>query len=212
MASSSLLTPFYRFWNDHGWHILLILLLFVFLILFVINQCSMRSSDASSVSFRDIYEYFLGMILAPTYRSSSHRHTSSHQRQSPSQNMSRGELACKQFAEFYFQCRFDKIRPDFLKNPVTGENLELDLFNDELQLAIEYNGIQHYQYNAFMHKDSRDRFQNQQYRDMIKKDLCHKAGIRLITVPYSLPHEEIAPFLLEAFQQLALPPHPDSHP
>ena len=86
--------------------------------------------------------------------------------------MSKGEKKCKEFVEFITGKRFDKVRPEFLKNPVTGHPLELDLYNEELRLAIEYNGSQHYQFNAMMHNNSKDRFQNQQYRDHIKKQLC----------------------------------------
>jgi hypothetical protein len=112
---------------------------------------------------------------------------------------------------FYFQKPFGKCRPDFLKNPVTGENLELDLYNEELNLGIEYNGVQHYKFNSFMHKDSNDRFQNQQYRDLIKKDLCEKKGIKLITVPYTIPEHRIASFLFMEFKRLGFEPHQDAY-
>ena len=50
---------------------------------------------------------------------------------SPSQNKSesKGEIECRRYLETIFQVPFPKARPDFLKNPVTGNNLELDCFN-----------------------------------------------------------------------------------
>jgi hypothetical protein len=40
--------------------------------------------------------------------------------------------------------QFMSVRPYWLKNPETGRNLELDCYNEEYRLALEYNGVQHY--------------------------------------------------------------------
>ena len=112
---------------------------------------------------------------------------------------SKGEEECRKFLEYFFKKKFDRIRPSFLTNPITQQCLELDCYNDELKLAIEYNGAQHYQYNPMMHQQSKHSFQNQQYRDYIKKDLCEKHGITLIIVPYTIPVKQIPSFL---YQQL----------
>lgn len=77
------------------------------------------------------------------------------------------------------------IRPDFLKNPETCRNLELDCFDPETKIAVEYNGIQHYEYPNIFHQSEKI-FQDQVYRDTIKNELCQKNGITLITVPYTV--------------------------
>lgn len=200
------ISDFKEYWNRYGWHILFVLILIMFVVLFLINYFSEHDELGTSVTWNDIYEHILWALFRPvdTPRARSPRH----RRQQLSANCSsKGEEMCKNFVEFYFQKPFDKIRPDFLKNPVTGENLELDLYNPDLKLAIEYNGSQHYHYNSFMHKNSRDKFQNQQYRDMIKKDLCGKAEITLVIVPYTVPHDQIGAFLLEEFKRLGYEPH-----
>jgi hypothetical protein len=110
-------------------------------------------------------------------------------------------MECKKFMEFYFQKPFQKIRPDFLTNPITNQPLELDMYNQELNLAVEYNGAQHYHFNKMMHRDSRDRFQNQQYRDYIKMNICRDLGIDLIVVPYTVPVEKIGEFLYQELQK-----------
>ena len=51
--------------------------------------------------------------------------------------MSRGERKCKRIIQKIFRKPFTKIRPDFLKNPETNRNLELDLYNEELKIAVE---------------------------------------------------------------------------
>jgi len=108
---------------------------------------------------------------------------------------SRGEQICRAHMESRFGVPFKKARPDFLKNPVTGENLELDVFNEDLCIGVEYNGKQHYHFNSHFHQSSTDRFQNQQYRDLIKKQLCQENGVTLIIVPYWIPDDEIPEFI-----------------
>lgn len=77
------------------------------------------------------------------------------------------------------------IRPDFLKNPVTKRNLELDAYDPETKVALEYNGIQHYEFSCNFHKSYKD-FQKQVNRDLLKKKLCNDVGIKLIDIPYTV--------------------------
>jgi len=114
---------------------------------------------------------------------------------------SKGEKVCKEFVEEYFGKPFEKVRPHFLQNPVTKENLELDCYNQELKLAIEYNGRQHYEYTPFMHS-TKETFYAQQYRDLIKQELCKKNGIDLITVPYKIPESAIPDYIKSEISKL----------
>lgn len=107
---------------------------------------------------------------------------------------SRGENYARELALKIFEKPFDKIRPDFLKNNVTGHNLELDLYNKDLKLAIEVSGRQHYVYTPFFHKNN-EAFTNQKYRDEIKRMLCERNGIKLIEVPYTVKLEDMETFL-----------------
>ena len=116
--------------------------------------------------------------------------------QKPIIKESKGEIECKKVLEQLFNKPFHKIRPNFLFNNITKQNLELDLYNEELKLAVEYNGKQHYEYIPYFHK-TKDSFYNQQYRDQIKKNLCEKNNIVLIDVPYSVKIEDIKQFLLD---------------
>jgi len=84
--------------------------------------------------------------------------------------------------------------------------MEIDLYNQELRIGVEYNGAQHYKYNEFMHQQSRDKFQNQQYRDHMKQTLCQQHGIHLITVPYRVKPNDIPHFLYNELKHRNLLP------
>lgn len=110
-----------------------------------------------------------------------------------------GERICRRIFNRFVSSKMGKtkevmgpIRPNFLKNPKTGCNLELDMFeafDDNLTnknditdgIAIEYNGLQHDQFVPGMHVDN-DAFLQQQYRDQHKASICKQKGIILIIV------------------------------
>ena len=107
---------------------------------------------------------------------------------------SKGERASRAAAERIFGKSFIKVRPDFLRNVVTNHNLELDVYNEELKLAIEYSGRQHYEFVPFFHKNY-EAFLNQKYRDEMKKNKCKEQGIQLIEIPYTVKLEDIESFI-----------------
>ena len=109
---------------------------------------------------------------------------------------SRPEALCCSIIEEIYQKPFKKIRPDFLKNPETGHNLELDCYNDELKIAVEYSGYQHYVYPNRFHR-MYDDFIKQVRRDQFKIDVCDTHGIYLITVPYWVPEFKLKEFIVE---------------
>lgn len=107
---------------------------------------------------------------------------------------SRGEKLCRSILESYYSKPFPTCRPDFLMNPETGKNLELDCYNEELGIALEYNGIQHYVFPNKFHK-TQEEFDAQRSRDKYKKEQCERSGIYLISVPYEVPHGRIPSFI-----------------
>jgi hypothetical protein len=61
--------------------------------------------------------------------------------------------------------------------------MELDCFNEEYAVAVEYNGIQHYKFPSIFYKTEAD-FYKQVNRDRLKRQLCDENGIYLISIPY----------------------------
>lgn len=103
-------------------------------------------------------------------------------------------ICCKVLEEFYKK-PFVSTRPGWLKNPETGGILEIDCYNDELKIGVEYNGIQHYRYPNIFHK-TYDEFIKQVRRDQYKHKKCDENGVYLITVPYNVPQEKIKEYIL----------------
>jgi hypothetical protein len=107
---------------------------------------------------------------------------------------SRGEKLCRNILEKFFNKPFPTCRPDFLVNTESNANLELDCYNEELNLAVEYNGAQHYNYPNKFHK-TEEEFKEQLRRDALKKQICQDRGIYLLIVPYWIPHGHIPKFI-----------------
>jgi len=107
---------------------------------------------------------------------------------------SKGEAECRRVLRALTGRSFDKSRPSFLKNNITNANLELDCFDADMRLAVEYNGRQHYEYCPYFHS-SKESFYNIRYRDDMKKRLCDEAGVKLIVVPYTVDVKDIERYL-----------------
>ena len=113
-----------------------------------------------------------------------------------------GERACRQFLERYYDEKFPRRRPDFIRNPVTGRNLELDCYNPELRIACEYNGKQHYVYPNYFHR-TKQQFIAQVRRDQYKYESCVREGVYLITVPYTVPLRSVPRYIRERLPQIS---------
>ncbi len=93
-----------------------------------------------------------------------------------------GESMCRTILESILKRSFPKSKPDWLVNPQTGRKLELDGYNEELKLAFEFDGTQHYQKSTGYMGTKYDQIQ---YRDKIKNQLCYNNDVFIIRVKYS---------------------------
>lgn len=75
-------------------------------------------------------------------------------------------------------------RPFVKTRCILPSRLELDGYNDELKLAIEYNGAQHYVKNVGFHHREDGSFEKQLERDKLKIKECNDLGIKLIVIHY----------------------------
>lgn len=96
---------------------------------------------------------------------------------------SEGEKKClKILSQEFPNNTFSKCRPKWLVNDMTGFNMEIDLYCEDLGLGIEYNGRQHYkECNNFKNFES---VAKQIQRDMKKQKLFIKNGKTLIVIPF----------------------------
>jgi hypothetical protein len=120
--------------------------------------------------------------------------------QTPAALASSGEQETRNALSRLFGKTFVKVRPPFLVNPETGRRLELDCFNQELMLGVEYNGIQHYVYPNPFHRTQLE-FEAQLRRDRYKADQCKTAGVQLITVPFTTKRVDIESYLRQALDE-----------
>lgn len=165
-----------KLWNDHGFEIVIAICV-GFLLLYALY----RWWKGGKGSWSNSYTYIPG---------------NSAKKEHKVVRDSKGEIECRRVMAALFQKPFPKARPDFLRNPVTGGhfNLEIDCYNNELKLAIEFQGIQHYKFVPYFHKN-KETFLNQKYRDNMKKRMCKDEGICLIEVPYTVKVEDIEGYL-----------------
>ncbi len=109
-----------------------------------------------------------------------------------------GERICRAYFEQIFGRDFPKTRPDWLINS-DGYQMELDGYCEDLALAFEHQGRQHYQEleNFFYSKAN---FLKRKSDDRRKKTLCQQHGVTLIEIPqilYALPLSRIQQYIIE---------------
>lgn len=103
------------------------------------------------------------------------------------------ERICRAIFEKLFETAFPKARPSWLRN-TRGNWMELDGYAEELGVAFEYHGVQHFKEIEFFHA-TEDAFNLRQQDDQWRAALCLVHGIALVEVPYTVPHDEIESFV-----------------
>lgn len=100
------------------------------------------------------------------------------------------EQYCKYIFESIFERNFQKAYPKWLKS-IKNRQMELDGYNEELQVAFEYNGIHHYKkgYKTL----------NRTLNDQLKKKLCNDHKILLIVIPYTIKLQEIQKIVVNIY-------------
>lgn len=115
---------------------------------------------------------------------------------------SKGELLIRTWLkenDIKFKEQFELITSEIARD---SNLMKIDFFiiHDEKQYFIEYDGIQHFEYNSHFHREE-DSFFKQQRRDLILNEFCelHKDKVTLIRFNYNQTKEEIINKLIEIF-------------
>jgi len=103
------------------------------------------------------------------------------------------ERVCREFFETIFEKKFPKMHPDWLVNE-RGNRIELDGYCEELRLAFEYQGSQHYNKSKVFISRT---FEEQQQVDCLKRKLCQENMITLIEVPYIIKFKDMEKYIIE---------------
>lgn len=186
-----------QFWHEHGFNIMLGFSLIFLFVYWIIRRGTKGTYDQKPVIF--------GSPSISNVQPKRNYNFGGQDMGSSSQGReSKLEQACRQALREIFNRPFNKARPDFLRNPVTQHfNLELDCFDPELKIAVEANGRQHYEFTPYFHKN-KEAFQNQLYRDELKRRMCKDNGITLVEVPYTIKEENVKDYILNKLRNFGV--------
>ena len=108
---------------------------------------------------------------------------------------SRPKRLCAQTLMTIFDQHFVSARPVWLKNPLTGCVLQLDCYNEDLALAVQYNGAQHYEGGHYGMTPAD--LEKQRGRDKSKVEICERRGVHLIVVPHTVDTSKVPEYIAE---------------
>jgi hypothetical protein len=154
-------------WTTRRWELLLVVSLIILFLVWKFNRSNISS--------------YQGLEKSPAGK--------------PVKSKKKHEVECRRIMQDLFKLPFSSVRPNFLKNPKTKRNLELDMYNPSLKLAVEYQGRQHREYTPYFHVRYQD-FLDQLERDKFKKKRCEEEGIELICVPDTVKFQQLGDYLV----------------
>ncbi|SNT40300.1 hypothetical protein SAMN05421640_3795 [Ekhidna lutea] len=121
----------------------------------------------------------------------------------PTCNSGIGERVCRLALEKIFNKHFNKVRPEWLRNK-NGRLLELDGYNEELKLAFEHQGTQHYS-DKYNHRFGK---KNLKQNDLQKRKICDSRGIKIIYIPEVFTDtklNDLVPTIIEQLKKFGIP-------
>ena len=113
--------------------------------------------------------------------------------------VSAGEKKMYEICTKLFNENFRKTRLNWLRSK-QGTLLELDLYCDELKIALEYNGQQHYAFTPIFHSTKKEFNKLQEY-DKTKERLCKKHNVTFIAIPYTIELDDIEQYILNKLEE-----------
>ncbi len=98
----------------------------------------------------------------------------------PKCNSSKGELFIRTILKKYNIKFIEQFKFENCINPLTSRQLSFDFYLTELNIIIEYDGIQHYKPIKIF--GGEEAFKKQQINDLIKDQYCSMNNIKLIRI------------------------------
>jgi hypothetical protein len=105
------------------------------------------------------------------------------------------EKVCRQVLEHLLKAAFPKRRPDWLRTS-KGRKAELDGFNEDLRLAFEYQGQQHFTHVPFFHTGDKS-LELRVEDDRLKRETCNAHNITLLEINIDVPLEDLQAHLVD---------------
>jgi len=100
------------------------------------------------------------------------------------------EQRCRYILESLFVTKF-------IKDWTVLDGFELDGYNEELKLAFEYHGKQHYEHVEFFYSSGGMDLSQRIERDIFKEGRCEELGIELLVIPYTIDPKNHISFITE---------------
>jgi len=130
------------------------------------------------------------------------------------------EEKCREIFEDIFHKRFKSVRPEWLKNPISNRNLELDGYCDSIRtpkgtgLAFEYDGEQHSRYipGSHFHRHGPMEYLYQTKKDSLKDQRCMDRGVLLIRIPHFVPMTDLRTYIEKELHKKGVRAPRGSHP
>lgn len=199
-----------RLWNDNV-HMLMLISGFTILLV-----CFCLADRTTRVESKDVTILYKGKIFKPwqffiasmtqnmLVPESVKGRSMLKYRREQGKSRNKNEEHCREIVERLTNHKFRSVRPNFLKNPETNRNLELDMYCEELKVAFEYNGVQHYHFipGGYFHPNGEEDFLKQQKRDRFKARKCKENGITLFVIPYTVKREDHEEFIKKCLRSL----------
>ena len=124
----------------------------------------------------------------------------------------KSEEKCREIFQDIYGLPFKSVRPNWLKNPATKKNLELDGFCSTIRtpfgfgIAFEYDGVQHAKYNKHFHKSGEVEFIYQRRKDDWKDKRCNEEGVTLIRIPHFVEYNDLERYITNKLDKQKLLP------